>query len=132
MKSEEQRKGINEGKKGDIAERCVSYSLKIINLYNKLEKNSVGRIIGKQLLRSATSIGANVHEAQAAQSKADFRAKMSIAHKKARESSYWLRLIHEAKILAIGNMNGIMDETQQIIRMISSILLTSKKRKGDQ
>ncbi len=71
--------------KADIVERSITYSLRIIRLYRELEKDSVGRVLGKQLLRSGTSIGANVHEAQGAQSKADFIAKMSIAHKEAYE-----------------------------------------------
>lgn len=62
--------------KGGIAERSVRYSLRIINLYRALEKDGVGRVLGKQILRSGTSIGANVHEAQGGQSRADFIAKM--------------------------------------------------------
>jgi len=68
--------------KPDIAGRTVVFSLRVIRLFRELEKDSVGRVIDNQLLRSATSIGANVHEAQGAQSKADFIAKMSIAIKK--------------------------------------------------
>ena len=84
--------------KKDILERTVNYSLSIVELYRELEKDSVGRVLGKQLLRSSTTIGANVHEAQGGQSKADFIAKMSIAHKEALESSYWLRLIQETEV----------------------------------
>ena len=74
--------------KTGIAERTVSFSLSIIRFYRKLESDNVGCLIGKQLLRSGTAVGANVHEAQGAQSKADFIAKMSIAHKEALESAY--------------------------------------------
>jgi four helix bundle protein len=77
-----------EREKPDIAKRSFQYALRIIKLYRELEKDRVGRILGKQLLRSGTSIGANVHEAQGAQSKADFITKMSIAHKEAYETSY--------------------------------------------
>ena len=85
--------------KADITERSVKYSLRIIKIFIELKKTSEGRILGKQLLRSGTSIGANVHEAQGAQRKADFIAEMSIAHKEAREIAYWLRLLREANIL---------------------------------
>jgi four helix bundle protein len=81
-------------------------------------------------LRSGTSIGANVHEAQAGQSKADFICKMSIAHKEARESAYWLRLIDEANVGTPENLEKVRDETQQLIRILSSILITSKQTKN--
>jgi four helix bundle protein len=109
-----------------IADRTVAYSLRIIKLYRVLEKDSIGRILGKQVVRSGTSIGANVHEAQGGQSKADFIAKMSIAHKEARETAYWLRIIKEAKIIPVTRLTDLVDETEQLIKIISSILLTSK------
>jgi four helix bundle protein len=85
-------------------------------------------VIGRQLLRSATSVGANAHEAQAAQSRADFIAKMSIAHKEARESSYWLRLIDEAALVPTEKISGLRDEADQLVRILSSILVSSKAR----
>lgn len=112
----------------DIVERSVSYSLRIINLYRELGKDSLGRILGKQLLRSGTSIGANIHEAQGAQSKADFIAKMSIAHKEARESAYWVRLFHEAKVVPAKRLDDLADETNQLIKILSSILITAKNK----
>jgi four helix bundle protein len=112
----------------DIVKRSFQYSLRIIKLYREIEKDSVGRIIGKQVLRSGTSIGANVHEAQGAQSKADFIAKMSIAHKEAYETSYWLHLVQEAKLVPSSRLDALLDETDQIVRMLSSILITSKQQ----
>jgi four helix bundle protein len=90
----------------------------------------VGRILGKQLLRAATSIGANVHEAQEGQSRADFICKISIAYKEARESVYWLRLIHDAQVGNKNEVERIQDETNQLVRILSSILLTSKQSKN--
>jgi four helix bundle protein len=113
-------------KKMDILERTVDYSLPIIKLCRELEKDSVGRLLGKQLLRSGTAIGANVHEAQGGQSKADFIAKMSIAHKEARESAYWLRLIHEANLISSNQISDLLDRTGQLIKILSSILISSK------
>jgi four helix bundle protein len=115
--------------KPDIAERSVQYSIRIIKLYKFIEENSVGKIIGKQLLRSGTSIGANIHEAQGGQSTADFIAKMSIAHKEARESAYWIRLLKETDIVPSNRIEELADETDQIIKIISSILITAKKNK---
>jgi four helix bundle protein len=116
--------------KPDIAERSVAYALGIIKLYRDLDKDNIGRVLGKQLLRAGTSIGANIHEAQGGQSRADFIAKISIAHKEARETAYWLRLIREARILPADQLNDITDETRQLIKILSSILLTAKQSKG--
>ncbi|MFQ6611382.1 MAG: four helix bundle protein [Fidelibacterota bacterium] len=113
-------------KKPDILDRSVVYSLRIIKLYRELEKDSVGRIIGKQLLRSGTGIGANVHEAQGGQSRADFMAKMSIAHKEAYESAYWMRIIAEAGLISDNRLKELQDETEQVVRVLSSILISTK------
>jgi four helix bundle protein len=115
--------------KMDILERTVDYSLRIVKLYRELEKDSAGRVLGKQLLRSGTAIGANVHEAQGGQSKADFIAKISIAHKEARESAYWLRLIQETDLISANRIIDLFDETGQLVKILSSILLTSKHGK---
>lgn len=120
MKSEK----TNEKK---IAERSVAYALRVIKLYRELEKDRVGQVLGNQLLRSGTSIGANIHEAQGSQSKAEFVAKMSIAHREARESAYWLRLIRETRLVAADRLTSLSDETDQFIKILSSILLTSKQ-----
>ena len=125
----EYMRGDKKVDKPDILERTIAYSLRIIKVYRELERDSVGRVIGKQLLRSGTSIGANVHEAQGGQSKADFVAKMSIAHKEARESAYWMRLIKEAELISARLINDISDETEQLIKILSSILITAKQRK---
>ena len=114
--------------KANIAERTVAYSLRIIKLYRELEKDNIGRILGKQLLRSGTSIGANIHEAQGARTKADFIAKVSISYKETRESAYWLRLLQEAGIISPNRLSELFNETEQLIKIISSILITSKNQ----
>jgi four helix bundle protein len=111
-----------------IGDRTVAYSVRVIRLYRVLARDSAGRVIARQLLRSATSIGANVHEAQAGQSRADFIAKMSIAHKEATESRYWLRLITEARLQRAEKLRELQDETEQMIRVIGSILVSAKTR----
>jgi len=110
-----------------IVERTIAFSLRVIKLFRELEKDSVGRVLGRQLLRSATSIGANVHEAQGAQSKGDFISKMSIAYKEARETAYWLRLTREAQLVAPNRLRDLSDEAGQIIKILSSILVSSKQ-----
>ena len=115
----------------DIAERTVAYSLRLISLYRVIEKDGVGRILGRQLLRSGTSVGANVHEAQGGQSRPDFIAKMSIAHKEVCESAYWLRLIAEAHLVPPEALVELADETTQLTKILASILLSSKYGKPD-
>ena len=109
-----------------ITDRTVAYGLSVIHLYRRLEGDPVGRILGRQLLRSGTSIGANIEEAQGAQSKRDFITKLSIAHKEARESTYWLRLIKDARLLPEGVLSNVMNETTQLVKILSSSLLTAK------
>ena len=84
-------------------------------------------VIAKQLLRSGTSIGANVEEATAAQSKKDFIAKMSIASKEARETNYWLRLLKDSKISREIDLSKHLEESEEIIKIITAIVKTSQK-----
>lgn len=82
--------------------------------------------MANQLLRSGTSIGANVAEAQAAQSKKDFIAKMAISSKESRETSYWLELLIAAKIIPESQLTPLRDETNEIIAILTSIVKTSQ------
>jgi len=82
-------------------------------------------VLSKQLLKSGTSIGANVEEAQAGQSRADFLSKMSIASKEARETRYWLRLIRDSKILEARDVAPLLAESDELVRIISSIVKTT-------
>ena len=86
-----------EPKQNIIVTKTFNFSKEVIKLYINLKKDKVFEL-ASQLIRSATSIGANVEEAQAAQSKRDFISKMSIAAKEARETRYWLRLLNETAI----------------------------------
>ena len=90
---------MNSAKPHDIQDRTFAFAVEIVRLCQRLdEKPGAGRTLSKQLLRSATSIGANMEEAQAGQSKADFISKTSIALKEARETLYWLRLLAAAQV----------------------------------
>ena len=95
-------------------------------MYRVLAKDDVGQILGKQLLRSGTSVGANVEEAQAAQSKADFVSKLSIALKEARETRYWLTLILESESLPANRLDAIQVEIEEIIKILYTIIQNSK------
>ncbi len=118
---------LRKNREVDILERCIQYSLQIIKFFREIEKDKVGRILGNQLLRSGTSIGANVHEAQGGQSKADFIAKISIAQKEAQEAAYWLRIVFEAQVGQSDFIRNLRQETDESIRILSSILISAKK-----
>ncbi len=111
-------------KEGNIVcEMSFDFSLKIIGLYKILQEHKE-YILSKQLLRSATSVGANVEEAIAAQSKKDFISKMSIASKEARECRYWLRLLDKSKLVDI-NYLSYLEGVQHLINILTKIVKTS-------
>ncbi len=113
----------------DIRERSFEYALRAIKLYQFLQeqKEQAGYIIGKQYLRAATSIGANIEEAQSGESRADFIHKYSIAQKEARESLYWLRLLAKSEIVPNQRLTLLISETQEIIAVITTIIVRTKK-----
>lgn len=111
--------------KPKILERSLSFSLKVIELYQHLQSEKEF-IISKQLLRSATSIGANIHEASAAFSKKDFAYKMSIASKEARETKYWLTLLDQSNMVEC-DLNYYTEEIINIINITTAIVKTAQK-----
>jgi four helix bundle protein len=107
-----------------ILEKSYSFALQIMNIAKAIrEKKEYD--LASQLWRSGTSIGANVEEAQAAQSRADFKSKMSIAAKEARESRYWLRLTRDGKVLPVAQVAPLIDDAEEIIRILTSIVKSS-------
>ena len=111
-----------------IVDKSFDYSLEIVKLYKLLlTKNEY--ILSKQLVRSSTSIGANVEEATAGQTKKDFIAKMSIASKEARESRYWLRIFQESQLVEY-DYNPHIKKADELIRILTSIVKTSQERPG--
>lgn len=109
-----------------ILEKSYAFALQIIYLYRKLCKANEF-VLSKQLLRSGTSIGANVEEALAGQSKADFISKMSIASKEARETNYWLRLLRDSGTIDEMLIDPLLLESHSIINILTSIVKTTQK-----
>ena len=107
-----------------ILDKTFEFSLSIIKIYKTLQYEKKEYVMSKQLLRSATSIGANAVEANSAQSHRDFIAKLSISFKEANETLYWLRLLSKSGYLT---SKSIFDECEEIIRIITSILVTARK-----
>ena len=104
-----------------IEEKSFNFAIRTINLYKHLTKRKKEYTLSKQLLRSGTSIGANVSEAQRAQSKADFHSKMNIALKEANETHYWLRLLYETDFLTQKEFQSIEADIKEIIFILTSI-----------
>lgn len=109
-----------------IVDKTFNFSKEIIKLYIELKNDKVYEL-ASQLFRSGTSIGANVEEAQAGQSKKDFVAKMSIAAKEARETRYWLRLIEETNISQI-DVKSYLKEINEIINILTKIIKSSQDK----
>ena len=111
----------------DIKDRAFDFAVRIVALCRKLEETSgVSRTLSNQLIRSGTSIEANVEEAQGSQSKADFTAKMYIACKEARETNYWLRLLVATNTLPASRLGSIADESNQLVAILTAIVKKSK------
>ena len=117
----------------DIRERAFAFAVRIIKLCRYLEKNSnVGKTLVNQLLKAGTSVGANLEEAQAGQSKPDFISKNAIALKEARESIYWLRLISATNNFDEKISSGVRElvkEADEISKIVASIIVSAKTEK---
>ncbi len=114
----------------DLPERTFRFATRVVKLCRHLDAQpGVSRTLAKQLLRSGTSIGANVEEGQAAQSKPDFIAKYSIARKEARETHYWLRLLAASDVLPENRLAKLTDEANQLIAILTTIIKKAKETK---
>jgi four helix bundle protein len=120
----------NDVKLKDIRKRSFAYALRAVKLHEFLQERRDGTswILGKQYLRAATSIGANIEEAQAGETRADFIHKYGIAQKEAKESHYWLRLFAEAEIVPATRLAPLMRETEELYAVITAIIRSAKRR----
>lgn len=112
-----------------IVNKSKTFALRIIRLYKYLTETKKEFVLSKQVLRSGTSIGANVKEGIRGQSKADFYAKMNIALKEASETEYWLELLHESDYLTDQkkDFESLYQECQEVLRILMSITKTQNK-----
>jgi four helix bundle protein len=111
--------------KNVILDKSFNFSLKVIEL-NKVLTSKNEYILSKQILRSGTSIGANIEESTAAQSRKDFLSKVTIASKEARETRYWLRLLEKSQLVK-HDYQTYLTEIDEIIRILTAIVKTSEK-----
>ncbi|MGR3219889.1 MAG: four helix bundle protein [Candidatus Anammoxibacter sp.] len=124
MKLEVGKGNVNEEiKKRDLPERTFTFAVQVVRLCKVLDKTAwTSRTLSSQLLRLRTSIGANIEEGHAAQSKADFIHKYSISCKEARETLYWLRLLEVAEITNSRNIDQLKTECNELISILITII----------
>lgn len=107
---------------GDLLERSFQFAKLIVSLMDDMPQNNKGWVIGKQVLRSGTSVGANVHEADHAFTQSDFAHKCSLARKEASETFYWLKLCLECGLLTCPAVHTAMKESDELLRVLGSII----------
>ena len=110
-----------------VQKKSVQFAVRIVKLCKYLREEQNEYILTKQILRSGTSIGANIAEAQQAQSKSDFVHKMSIALKEASETDYWIRLLHATDCLNDKEKDSILLDCAELIKMLTAIVKSSKE-----
>ena len=115
-----------EMKNNLIVEKTMDFAVRIVNLYKYLSSEKQEFVMSKQLLRSGTSVGANVREGTQGQSKTDFCAKMSIALKEVCETEYWLELLHKTEYLTDEQYESISSDCSEIAKILTSIVKNSK------
>ncbi len=113
----------------DLKERLKEYSLRIIRMYCCLPRADVAHVLGKQVLRSGTSVGAHHREASRARSTAEFISKMEGGLQELDETAYWLELLVGSKTVPPDEMQGLFDETEELIAIFTASVITVKKRK---
>jgi four helix bundle protein len=119
-------KNENKGEAPELTKRTKDFSLRIIRMFTSLPKSATAQIMGKQVLRSGTSVGANYREANRARSKAEFIAKIGDCLKEIDETCYWLELIGESGTVLQTKLADLLDEARQLMAIFITILKRAK------
>ena len=109
-----------------VKDKSFTFAIRVVKLAQHLQEQKKEFVLSRQVLRSGTAIGALIREAEHAQSKADFVSKMSIALKEANETDYWLDLLHQTGYITADSYDSIQPDAQELIRLLVSIVKTSK------
>ncbi len=112
----------------DIGERTFTFAVRIMKMTASLSQIQTNKVLINQIIRSATSIGANVEEARGGHTKVDFTHSMNIAKKEARETFYWLRLIEEMNPSLKTKLKLLLQENEELVKILTSIVKTAKPR----
>ena len=115
--------------KHDFAKRTMLFGLRIVRLVEKLPRSQTASVIGNQLLRAGTSVGANYRSALRGKSRADFIAKMGIVEEECDEALYWMQMLVEADVIRASRLTELMNEADQIIAIVVSSIKTARARK---
>ncbi len=113
---------------GEFRARTKAFALRVIRLVNSLPKSRAANVIGGQLLRCGTSVGANYRAACRARSVADFAAKMGIVEGESDEAAYWMELLIEAGIMKRNRISGLLNEADEIVAMVAASIKTSRRQ----
>jgi four helix bundle protein len=113
----------------DLKNRTRQYAVRIIRLYSSLSKETVAQVLGKQMLRSGTSVGAHYREAARRRSVAEFVSKMEGGLQELDETAYWLELLVETKAVSAARLEPLMDDTEQLLRIFVTSVKTSKQKR---
>lgn len=112
-------------KKDNVVQiKSYEFAVEVVKICQQITMKRKEFVLSKQLLRSVTSIGANIEEAIGGQSQKDFFAKLTIAYKEARETHYWIRLLHDTGYLENANYRNLLEKTEELLRIIGSIQKT--------
>ena len=117
---------MNE-ERNQLVEKSYAFAMRIVKAYQHLNAEKREFVLSKQLLRSGTSIGANIAEAQGGISKADFSAKYSISYKEARETKYWIKLLRDTGYLDEKGANSLLSDADELCRLLFSAIRTARK-----
>ena len=111
----------------DIEERTFEFATRIVKLVNAIPRSTSASVIARQVMRAGTSVGANVEEAQGAQSKKEFTRRMNVARSEARETLYWLRLIRETEALPGDRLTEIIQEADELVRILTAMVKKARE-----
>lgn len=118
-------------KENVVQQKSFQFAIRVINLYKYLANEKKEFVLSKQILRSGTSIGANIEESIGGQSERDFLSKISISYKEARETIYWLKLLKETDYIKIEEFESLFNDAEEICKILGSIQISLKKKNGN-
>ena len=119
---------LHSGKGPDLCERTFQFGVRITKMVRRLLRDVAGHEIGRQVLRSGTSVGANTEEADAAESTEDFIHKLKIALKEAQETRFWLRNIRESELLVEQQVDSLLQEINELIKILNTIIAVTTNK----
>ncbi len=118
-------------KENIIRQKSYQFALDILALVRKFPRTTEGFVVGNQLARAGTSVGANVEEANAAFSKSDFIYKMNTALKETRESNYWLKLVRDSELIKDDSLEKLINDSEEMRKILSSIVKSAQEKKNE-